>query len=96
MKNKKFSMIASVLVLSALSFSCLAGCSNEEEPYTFTNPPKVVAEADADMTFDGEFKRTAIRRYPLYDFLRRKGYLFRNAGGGDRNEYLRKSCKRFV
>lgn len=55
MKNKKFSMIASVLVLSALSFSCLAGCSNEEEPYTFTNPPKVVAEADADMTFDGEF-----------------------------------------
>ena len=53
MKSKKFSLIASALVLSALSLSCFAGCS-DKEGYSFTNPV-VVAQADSDMTIDGEF-----------------------------------------
>ncbi len=52
--KKKICIVASFFMLSAGVFGCLAGCS-EGEKYTFTNPPKKVAEADADMTIDGEF-----------------------------------------
>lgn len=53
--KKKICLAVSLCMLSAASLGCLAGCSDEREPYTFTNPSKAVAEADADMTLDGEF-----------------------------------------